>query len=109
VASPGISPAARRQTTAASGDRKKEEAERERERQKAAMTMKQSRFKRICVFCGSSQGKKASYHDAAVELGNQLVTISRLVPVCHLLCHPCVFHNFKELLIYYIHHASLLS
>jgi hypothetical protein len=105
------SPAARRQTTAASGDRKKEEAETKvRERGKrAAMTMKQSRFKRICVFCGSSQGKKASYHDAAVELGNQLVTISRLVPVCHLLCHPCVFHNFKELLIYYIHHASLLS
>ncbi|NP_001148891.1 putative cytokinin riboside 5'-monophosphate phosphoribohydrolase LOGL10 [Zea mays] len=40
------------------------------------MTMKQSRFKRICVFCGSSQGKKASYHDAAVELGNQLVARS---------------------------------
>lgn len=38
--------------------------------------MKQSRFKRICVFCGSSQGKKASYHDAAVELGNQLVARS---------------------------------
>lgn len=89
VASPRNSRAARRQTTAASGDRKKEEAdtkERERERGKrAAMTMKQSRFKRICVFCGSSQGKKASYHDAAVELGNQLVTISRLAPVCHIL------------------------
>lgn len=38
--------------------------------------MKQSRFKRICVFCGSSQGKKPSYHDAAVELGNQLVARS---------------------------------
>uniref|UniRef100_A0A452YG54 Cytokinin riboside 5'-monophosphate phosphoribohydrolase n=2 Tax=Aegilops tauschii subsp. strangulata TaxID=200361 RepID=A0A452YG54_AEGTS len=32
-----------------------------------------SRFKRICVFCGSSQGKKRSYHDAAIELGNELV------------------------------------
>ncbi|KAL6643206.1 hypothetical protein ACP70R_021387 [Stipagrostis hirtigluma subsp. patula] len=35
--------------------------------------MRQSRFKRICVFCGSSQGKKPSYHDAAIELGNELV------------------------------------
>lgn len=33
-----------------------------------------SRFKRICVFCGSSSGKKASYQDAAVELGRELVT-----------------------------------
>ena len=57
--------------------RKKEEAadEVKRERQ-LAMTMKQSRFKRICVFCGSSQGKKRSYHDAAIELGNELVTNS---------------------------------
>ena len=35
--------------------------------------MQMSRFKRICVFCGSSQGKKSSYQDAAVELGNELV------------------------------------
>ncbi|CAN6299075.1 unnamed protein product [Urochloa humidicola] len=40
------------------------------------MTMRQSRFKRICVFCGSSQGKKRSYHDAAIELGNELVARS---------------------------------
>ncbi|MQL82325.1 hypothetical protein Taro_014805 [Colocasia esculenta] len=33
----------------------------------------QSKFKRICVFCGSSQGKKRSYQDAAVELGRELV------------------------------------
>ncbi|KAG4130269.1 hypothetical protein ERO13_D09G132100v2 [Gossypium hirsutum] len=32
-----------------------------------------SRFKRICVFCGSSSGKKASYQEAAVELGKELV------------------------------------
>ncbi|KAK4798704.1 hypothetical protein SAY86_031030 [Trapa natans] len=36
--------------------------------------MKQSRFRRICVFCGSSQGKKRSYQDAAVELGRELVS-----------------------------------
>lgn len=35
--------------------------------------IKQSRFKRICVFCGSSQGKKSSYQDAAIELGKELV------------------------------------
>ncbi|KAL5224725.1 hypothetical protein ABZP36_011364 [Zizania latifolia] len=38
--------------------------------------MRQSRFKSICVFCGSSQGKKRSYHDAAIELGNELVARS---------------------------------
>ncbi|KAF2598602.1 hypothetical protein F2Q68_00007119 [Brassica cretica] len=32
-----------------------------------------SRFKRICVFCGSSSGKKPSYQEAAIELGNELV------------------------------------
>ncbi|PHT72209.1 Cytokinin riboside 5'-monophosphate phosphoribohydrolase LOG1 [Capsicum annuum] len=31
------------------------------------------KFKRICVFCGSSQGKKISYHDAAIEPGKELV------------------------------------
>ncbi|XP_062221069.1 probable cytokinin riboside 5'-monophosphate phosphoribohydrolase LOGL2 [Phragmites australis] len=32
-----------------------------------------SRFRRICVFCGSSRGKKKSYQDAAIELGKDLV------------------------------------
>ncbi|KAL6634773.1 hypothetical protein ACP70R_027444 [Stipagrostis hirtigluma subsp. patula] len=32
-----------------------------------------SRFRRICVFCGSSHGKKQSYQDAAIELGKELV------------------------------------
>ncbi|PSR89955.1 Cytokinin riboside 5'-monophosphate phosphoribohydrolase [Actinidia chinensis var. chinensis] len=36
--------------------------------------MKQSKFKRMCVFCGSSPGKKSSYKDAALELGRELVT-----------------------------------
>ncbi|XP_009587160.1 cytokinin riboside 5'-monophosphate phosphoribohydrolase LOG1-like [Nicotiana tomentosiformis] len=34
----------------------------------------QSKFKKICVFCGSSPGKKSSYKDAAVELGKELVS-----------------------------------
>lgn len=37
--------------------------------------VKGSKFKRICVFCGSSQGKKSSYQDAAIELGKELVYI----------------------------------
>ncbi|KAL5764044.1 hypothetical protein ACOSP7_016391 [Xanthoceras sorbifolium] len=37
------------------------------------MEMKQSKFKTICVFCGSSPGKKSSYKDAAIELGKELV------------------------------------
>ncbi|OAY67340.1 putative cytokinin riboside 5'-monophosphate phosphoribohydrolase LOGL6 [Ananas comosus] len=36
--------------------------------------VRESRFKRICVFCGSSQGKKRSYQEAAVELGKELVS-----------------------------------
>ncbi|TKY53144.1 Cytokinin riboside 5'-monophosphate phosphoribohydrolase LOG7 [Spatholobus suberectus] len=32
-----------------------------------------SKFKRICVYCGSSSGNKASYQEAAVELGKELV------------------------------------
>ncbi|XP_008799432.2 cytokinin riboside 5'-monophosphate phosphoribohydrolase LOG3-like [Phoenix dactylifera] len=32
-----------------------------------------SRFRRVCVFCGSSPGKKTSYQLAAIQLGNELV------------------------------------
>lgn len=34
---------------------------------------KKSRFRRICVYCGSQPGKKASYREAAIELGMELV------------------------------------
>ncbi|KAM1012339.1 hypothetical protein ACFX13_043210 [Malus domestica] len=34
---------------------------------------KESRFRRICVFCGSSAGKNPSYQLAAVQLGKELV------------------------------------
>ncbi|KAJ7518008.1 hypothetical protein O6H91_21G050500 [Diphasiastrum complanatum] len=34
---------------------------------------RKSRFRRICVFCGSSSGKKSSYSDAALDLGKELV------------------------------------
>lgn len=33
-----------------------------------------SKFNRICVFCGSSSGKKPSYQEAAIDLGKELVT-----------------------------------
>ncbi|CAI9770819.1 unnamed protein product [Fraxinus pennsylvanica] len=36
--------------------------------------MKHSKFKKICVFCGSSPGKRSSYKEAAVELGKELVS-----------------------------------
>ncbi|KAI9201370.1 hypothetical protein LWI28_022299 [Acer negundo] len=32
------------------------------------------RFKRVCVFCGSSTGKRDCYSDAALELGKELVS-----------------------------------
>ncbi|KAJ8762164.1 hypothetical protein K2173_007318 [Erythroxylum novogranatense] len=33
-----------------------------------------SRFKKVCVFCGSSTGKRDCYSDAALELGRELVS-----------------------------------
>ncbi|KAF2322647.1 hypothetical protein GH714_026522 [Hevea brasiliensis] len=35
--------------------------------------MVKSRFKRVCVFCGSSTGKRDCYRDAAIELAQELV------------------------------------
>lgn len=32
-----------------------------------------SRFRRVCVFCGSSPGKNPNYQHAAIQLGKQLV------------------------------------
>ena len=49
--------------------------------------MRQSRFKRICVFCGSSQGKKSSYQDSAIELGKELVYI-------YIHCFLCTYYGF---------------
>ncbi len=40
----------------------------------------QSGFKRICVFCGSSSGNKSVYNDVAMELGNELVSSSKILP-----------------------------
>jgi len=47
--------------------------------------MKHSKFKRICVFCGSSPGKKSSYKDAAIELGKELVIRETIFCLCFLL------------------------
>ncbi|CAI0382208.1 unnamed protein product [Linum tenue] len=38
------------------------------------MRKSSSRFKTVCVFCGSSSGKRDSYRDAALELAQQLVS-----------------------------------
>ncbi|KAK6143330.1 hypothetical protein DH2020_023678 [Rehmannia glutinosa] len=35
--------------------------------------VKCSRFKKVCVFCGSSSGKKDCYTEAALDLGTELV------------------------------------
>lgn len=55
--------------------------------------MKQSKFKRVCVFCGSSPGKKSSYKDAAIELGKELVTIKNINSNHSLLCFCSVFSD----------------
>ena len=35
----------------------------------------QSKFKRICVFCGSNSGNRIVFSDAALDLGNELVCL----------------------------------
>ncbi|XP_039138724.1 cytokinin riboside 5'-monophosphate phosphoribohydrolase LOG3-like [Dioscorea cayenensis subsp. rotundata] len=42
--------------------------------EKEVVGMSESRFKRICVFCGSSHGRKRSYQDAAIDLAHELVS-----------------------------------
>ncbi|XP_030469512.1 cytokinin riboside 5'-monophosphate phosphoribohydrolase LOG7-like [Syzygium oleosum] len=43
------------------------------ETRSSASSSSSSRFRRICVFCGSSSGKKSSYPEAAIQLGQELV------------------------------------
>lgn len=60
----------------------KKEIEMEEEKKATAAvitSVKSSRFKRVCVFCGSSAGKKICYKDAALDLGKELV-----LPTYHL-------------------------
>lgn len=49
-----------------------ETQQQQQQQQQAAAALK-SRFKRVCVFCGSSPGKSPSYQLAAIQLGKQLV------------------------------------
>ncbi|KAI3974729.1 hypothetical protein MKX01_009649 [Papaver californicum] len=44
------------------------------EKEAAGGVMKKSRFNSICVFCGSSTGKRDCYGDAALDLGKELVS-----------------------------------
>jgi len=68
------------------------------------MEMKQSRFKRICVFCGSSPGKKSSYKDAAIELGKELVINKN--KICLSVLAPVSFLQFN---LFFFFFFSLLS
>jgi hypothetical protein len=83
-----------------------EEGERERERD-MDMEMKQSRFKRICVFCGSSPGKKSSYKDAAIELGKELVINKN--KICLSVLAPVSFLQFNLFFFFFFFFFSLLS
>lgn len=51
-----------------------------REAMEGEKAVRPSKFRRICVFCGSSQGKKRSYQDSAVELGQELVRFPLTFP-----------------------------
>lgn len=72
--------------------------------------MKPSKFRRICVFCGSSQGKKKSYQDSAIELGKELVIFfSSLTPlsISHffVFCVRCCYRLFY---ISFLHFNALM-
>lgn len=41
--------------------------------------VKHSRFKRVCVFCGSATGNRNCYSSAALELGQELVRTCELI------------------------------
>ncbi|GLT73166.1 hypothetical protein SLA2020_450420 [Shorea laevis] len=43
------------------------------QQQQLQQSSMRSRFRRVCVFCGSSPGKNPSYQIAAIQLGKQLV------------------------------------
>ncbi|XP_058072722.1 probable cytokinin riboside 5'-monophosphate phosphoribohydrolase LOGL10 [Magnolia sinica] len=45
----------------------------EGDEEKAGASERRSRFRRICVFCGSRPGYSPAFSDAALELGKQLV------------------------------------
>lgn len=54
---------------------------------------KSSRFKRVCVFCGSSSGKRECYKDAAIELGQELV-------------HSNILYIYLSITIIMVHHFN---
>jgi hypothetical protein len=62
------------------GKRPLEEMEIKVDEEAEEVVQVRSRFKRICVFCGSSHGKKKSYQDAAIELGKELVGFVSFLP-----------------------------
>lgn len=66
------------------GTQREKERDWETRKMETQTEMKQSKFKRICVFCGSSPGNKSTYRDAAIELGRELVMLLCLVFSLHL-------------------------
>ena len=79
------------------------------------MVMQSSRFRRICVFCGSSQGKKMRYHDAAIDLSKELVRTTKCVSIyrdhiyiyylasyCMVSLLAMVCHSFRPYLVAYL-------
>lgn len=49
-----------------------------------------SRFRRVCVFCGSSPGRNPSYQLAAIQLGKQLVLLSIYLSVHAVFVSPAI-------------------
>lgn len=54
-----------------------------------------SRFKSVCVFCGSSTGKRNCYRDAAIELAQELV-----LEINSIMIHETEFYPLLSLILH---------
>lgn len=66
-----------------------------------------SKFKRLCVFCGSNSGHRKVFSDAALELGNELVCIAYTFLWTRYLF--LLFSSFSCLMDIYADYVGLLS
>lgn len=68
--------------------------------EEGGVVVRPSRFRRVCVFCGSSAGKRNCYQDAAVELGKELVyTLAYFLPSPCLQLHFCIAFSYSAAMV----------
>jgi hypothetical protein len=66
----------------------------ENQQQQRQPASTKSRFRRVCVFCGSSPGKNPSYQLGAIQLGKQLVPPKTSLFLFFFCLFVCLFFFF---------------